>query len=262
MSRETRKDGLWPSLHLRRTAERNPRLWTARGHPSLFSSRHRFRHSTFIKQKLPLVQPWLHRITANVAHAVRKVIGITNQAVKVTPLPQLAGSIEVIVDLLCAEPFPTMQQLFQCPLWMRHHQHMHMIGHHNPRDLAASLAVKMSQRISHNLGAVRLTENAFAMARIQPALHLLRKAFMVLHLLLGRVRRRIPFQPRSTLRFPLVTKLLWHGVRETIGNEVSRACLLPVRQPMECLLNLRVRIEKLHTRKDDLRPSFVQPQPL
>ncbi len=256
MSSETRSDGLGPSTRKDGFQPSGERRKTARSHRSLL--RHRLRQITFIQQIFALAQPCLHRIAANVAHAVRKVIGIANQAVKITPLPQFARAFQVKIDLLRRETFPTMQQLFQGPLWMRHHQPMHMIGHHHPRDLAASLALEMSQCVSHNSSTDRLTEGAFAMACTQPALHLLRKAFMLFFF--RRVWQWIPFQPRSTLCLPLITQLPRHRVGQTKGDEVSRTRLLPMRQTVECLLNLRVRIEKLHARKDGLWPSIIQPQ--
>lgn len=259
MSRETRRDGLWPSTRKDGFQPSGERKWTTRRHPS---SRHRFRQITFIQQILTCAQSCLHRVAANIANTVGKVIRISNQAVKVTPLPQFARAFEVKVDLLRRKAFPTMQQLFQGPLWMRHHQQMHMIGHHDPRDLAASLTIEMSQCVSHNPSTDRLTEDAFAMAGIQPALHLLRKAFIVFLFLFRRVWRWIPFQPRGTLRLPLITKLPRHRVGQTKCDEVSCSRLLPMRQTVECLRNLGVRIEKLHARKDGLWPFFVQPQPL
>jgi len=257
MSSETRSDGLWPSTISDGIQPASERKRTAGGHSSLL--RHRLCQITFIQQKLPLAQPRLHRIAANVAHAVGKVIGIANQAVKVTPLPQFSRAFQVKINLLGRETFPTMQQLFQCPLGMRHHEQMHMIGHHDPRDLSAPLAFEVSQRISYDPGAGRLTPDAFAMARIQPALHLLREAFVVFRLLFRCVRRRIPLQPHFALRLPLITKSLGHRVGQTKSDKVSRSRLLPMRQPVECLLNLRIRIEKLHTRNDGLWPSNTQP---
>lgn len=259
MFSETRKDGLWPSTRKDGFQPSGENQTTARSHHSLSFSRHRLRQLAFIQQIFTFAQPRLHRIAANVAHAVGKVIGIANQAVKVTPLPQFARAFQVKVDLLRRETFPTMQQIFQRPLWMRHHQQMHMVGHHDPRDLAAPLAIEISQRIAHDPGADRLTEDAFAMTRIQPALHLLRESFVVFLFLIGRVRRRIPFQPRSTLRLPLITKLLRYRVSQTKSDEVSRFLLLPVWEAVECLLNFRVRIKELHARNDGLWPSNIQP---
>jgi len=45
---------------------------------------------------------------------------------------------------------------------------------------------------------------------------------------------------------------------ETNGHKVSRAFLLPMRQAVECLLNLRVRIEKFHARKVGFWSSKIQ----
>ena len=258
MFSDSRNDGLWPSAVFGGTTECRPSLRTSRGHRSLWP-RHCLRQITFKQQIFTIAQPWLCRVAANVAHAVCKVIRIPNQAVKVTPLPQFARAFQVKIDLPRRETFPAMQQFFQRPLGMRHHQQMHMIGHHDPGNLAASHTVEMAKRLSHDTSAGRLTEDAFAVTRIQPALHLLRKSFMIFHLLLGRVQWRIPFQPHFTLRLPLITKLLRHRVGQAKGDKIGRSLLLPVRQAVECLLNLRVRIEKLHTRKNGLRAFIIQP---
>ena len=244
-----RGDGLRPSF----ASE-----WTDGGHPSLPSC-HCLRRITLIQQIFPLAQSRLRRISTNIAHAVAKMIRITNQAVEIAPLPQFTRAMQMKINLPRRETFPALQQFFQRPFGMSHHQHMHMIGHHDPRNLAASSAVEMPQCISHNLGADRLFKNAFSVARIQPALHRLREPFMVFLFLLGRVRGRIALHPDRSFRFPFITKVSRHGVRQTKGDEVGRALLLPVRQAVQCLFNLCARIEEFHARNDGLRPSIIQP---
>ena len=258
MSSKTRKDGLWPSTRSDGFQASCESGRTARGHRSL-SSPNRFCHLAFVQQIFTLAKARLGRIAADVTHAVDKVTRIPDQTVKIAPLPQFARALEVKVHLPRCESFPAMQQVFQRPIWMRHHQHMNMIWHHDPRNLGASRAVEMSQRIAHDEGAGRLSKDTFAIARIQSPLHLLRKAFVVFHFLLRCVRRWIPLQPDRPFRFPLITKLPRHRVRQTEGDEVSCSLSLPVRQAVECLLNLRVRIEELHSRNDDLWPPNIQP---
>ncbi len=53
-------------------------------------------------------QPRFFRIPPNVTHAVRKVLLIANEAIKIVALPKVARSVEELVNLARRESLPAL----------------------------------------------------------------------------------------------------------------------------------------------------------
>lgn len=53
-----------------------------------------------------------------------------------------------------------MKQSFQWPFGALDEKQMHVIRHHDPRDLRAALAIEVLQRVTDNLRAVCVPQNA------------------------------------------------------------------------------------------------------
>ena len=72
---------------------------------------------------------------------------------------------------------------------------------------------------------------------------------MIFSLITGGKRSRAELQPRFSFLAPSLEKRFRKGIRETKGQKISGARLLPVRKPVLCYANLGVRIEEFHGNK-------------
>ena len=71
------------------------------------------RELAFEKSKVPLGEPGLFRIAADVAQCVGKMIRVADQAVEVIFLPEDASSEKRLVDLPRADALPRTNEVFQ-----------------------------------------------------------------------------------------------------------------------------------------------------
>jgi hypothetical protein len=94
------------------------------------------------------------RISANVADAVREMLFVAHEAIKIVALPKVAGSIEELVNFARGKTLPTLNQFLQRPCQVLNEQGVYMVRHHYGRDHDHALALEIPKRFGDDLRAV------------------------------------------------------------------------------------------------------------
>lgn len=120
-----------------------------------------------------------------------------------------------------------------------------MVRHHDPCDLAVTLAVEMLKCFRDDSRARRASEQTGSITDIEPALDCTREALMVLTFNFSRPRLRMITKPNAALLLQFLTKMFRNRIGQSECNEVDRAALLPMRQPILGMSNVPIWVEEL-----------------
>ena len=94
---------------------------------------------------------------------------VTNIAIKIIAHPQRTGSTEIPVYQSGSERLPALHYLGQWITFPCLDKHMHMVGHHAPRQQAIALTIAMQQRIFDDIRHGWLRQPARAVPGIKQA---------------------------------------------------------------------------------------------
>jgi hypothetical protein len=110
----------------------------------------------------------LHGIPPDVSNNVTQMIAISNEAIKVVVLPELALKPEFLMNHTRRASFPGEEHLFEQPFWMQYHEHMNVVRHYHIREQFIPLLVEVGERFDNGLAKFRLTQDTRAVPIIQP----------------------------------------------------------------------------------------------
>lgn len=85
---------------------------------------------------------------------------IPDEPIEVFPCPNGAAPVFCFVDFLCRKRFPRSHNFRQLKSDNLLNHHMHMIWHHDPRDHAVAVTVKMRKRVLDNFDVLGLAKKA------------------------------------------------------------------------------------------------------
>ncbi len=90
---------------------------------------HCFREGALPKRELVRLEMCLGGVSPDVSDDVLEVFAIANEAVEVVVLPELALKTKFFMDHARRASFPGEEHFFEQPVWVQHHEHMHVIRH-------------------------------------------------------------------------------------------------------------------------------------
>jgi hypothetical protein len=168
----------------------------------------------------------LHGIALNISRAVPKMIPISNQAVKIVPLPKgrfVHRSTQNLSRRARRRSFPDFQQIGQFKAFSNGEEEVRVVRHQDPGMLPIALAVKSIEDGCHRGADARRAKQALSVMLVEAPFNPAREARKVFLLLFDRPRLGIPTEPLFPFFFPLVRQTSRKSVCETKCDKVRGA---------------------------------------
>lgn len=188
-------------------------------------------------------------ILGDVAAEVLELGFTADDVVEGFALPEDAGALERLVDIVGAAAFPVANDFAEGGVLGGFDEGVEVVGHDAPGVDLIGLAVACEESLDGEIGAGGAGEDAFAVTGVEQSVKLLGElAVILVAFVVGEARKilgcadAVGLEPCIALASPLGGEGGRDGIGEARGDEVSGAPLPPMREvlPMNVRLSERI----------------------
>jgi hypothetical protein len=171
----------------------------------------------------------------------------TNEPIKVIGLPEgIRGAETGFVDETARNAFPALERIGEGFAVAEGEEHVDVIGHDGVAPEVVALAVEVMQAVGDDLSETWITQGAGAVRGVEVFVELVGELAVVASF--GDVvpRWRIRSEEGVAGEKPVIEEFTRQRVGKAEGDEESHLTLLPMRQLVDRLFDVSLRIEELH----------------